>query len=783
MKSVIKIAVRELVEFVCRTGDLEFEFSGSRRSIDAIRAHQRIQKSRPDSYHPEVPVTYRHETEEFIIQIGGRIDGVYTLGAESSIQNQVVIDEIKTTGRGLEHFENSENEMHWGQAKCYAFMYAAQNDLKEIGIQLTYFQMDSGEIREYRRTFTFDDLAQFFQSIINRYLEWAETITRWCRLRDESIRVLQFPFEFYRPGQRKMAVEIYRTIDAGGQLIVQATTGIGKTMAAIFPAVKSIAEGLTTKIFYLTARTTGRTVAEKAIEELRAGGLRLKSLTLTAKDKICFHPEKSCSGDECEFARGYYERLSGALSQIFLQDALTREYIEEIAGTHRLCPFELSLELSLYADCIICDYNYAFDPRVYLRRFFLEGNGDYTFLIDEAHNLVDRSREMFSADIRKQPFLDLRRKVRNTLPQVYKSMGRINTWLVKARKKCAASGDRLAEKMQPEGLYPALRGFLKVTEDWLSLNKKTTFREALLDLYFTVAGFVRVAENYDESYVTCYERVAKDLRLKLFCIDPSGQLREALNRCRAAIFYSATMTPAAYFKKIFGCRDLAGHLILPSPFPAENLGLFVSDRISTLYRQREMTAPAVTGAVAALVQQKRGNYLLFFPSYEYMLMIHDAFKAGSPDIDTILQTREMGEPERIAFLSKFSLDPSDTLVGFAVMGGIFGEGIDLVGDRLNAAAIVGVGLPGISLERELIREYFSQSHNAGFEFAYLYPGINRVLQAAGRVIRSENERGVVLLIDQRFGIHRYRSLLPREWIPTRVHNEQQLREYLSRFWG
>jgi DNA excision repair protein ERCC-2 len=780
LKSVLNIAVRELVEYVCRSGDLEMVFSGSRRSVEAIRAHQKVQRSRPENYVAEVPIDYQHETDELIISVGGRIDGVYTAGGSES--NRVVIDEIKTTDKSRAQIEQSANLMHWSQAKVYAFMYAARNGLADIDVQLTYFQFDSGDTWQLRQSCTFSELTEFFQGLVDNYLSWALAIADWCRLRDETIRRLEFPFRSYRPGQRKMAVDVYRVISTGEQLLVQAATGIGKTMAVVFAAVKAMAEGITSKIFYLTARTTGRTVAEQAIAELRDRGLRFKSLTLTAKDKICFNPEKTCTGEECEFARGYYDRLNPALVHIFEQDALTREYLTSVAMQYRLCPFELSLELSLYADCIIGDYNYAFDPRVYLRRFFYETSSDYTFLIDEAHNLVDRSRDMFSAEICKQSFLDVRRAVKGYLGDVYKSLGIINAWMLKARKGGDASDDSWAEKHAPEDIYPLLRRFIIQAEKWLARNDKTSFRENLLDLYYTVCGFVRVAEQYNENYVTCYERLKKNLRVKLFCIDPSSQLAEALNRCKAAVFFSATMTPLEYFKNIFGCRQSASHFLLPSPFPTERLGVFVADRISTLYRQRDTTAPEVTRIISTLVKQKKGNYLLYFPSYAYMLMIHEAFEAENPDTDIIIQTQEMSESARGEFLARFSTDNPQTLVGFAVMGGIFGEGIDLVGERLCGAVVVGVGLPGISLEKELIRAYFTKQLNAGFEFAYMYPGINRVLQAAGRVIRSDEDRGVVLLIDQRFDTRRYKSLLPGEWKPVRVHSPKQLSDHLIRFW-
>ncbi len=647
---------------------------------------------------------------------------------------------------------------------------------------MTYYQIDTGEMRSFRQHHGAKELALFFQDLVSKYLKWAETIVAWETRRDDSIRRLEFPFTAYRPGQREMAVSVYRTIKDERQLLIQAATGIGKTMAAVFPAVKAIAEGISSKVFYLTARTTGRIAAEKALDHLRQNELRLKSLTITAKEKICFDRDAACNPEECRFARGHYDRVNEALKDIFDQDAFTRTAIEQVAKSYRICPFEFSLELSLLADCIICDYNYAFDPRVFLRRFFSEDGGDFTFLIDEAHNLVDRSREMFSAELFKQPMLDLRRAVRREQPKIFKSLGKINTWMVKARNKCVECGSSRYEKEPPQDLFPVLRKFLLNTENWLSRNIQTSYREELLDLYFQVSGFMRVAERFDESYVTCLEKIGKDLKLKLFCIDPSIQLENALKRCKAAIFFSATMTPMAYFQQILGCDKNAAHLILPSPFPAENLRLLIADRISTLYRHREKTKDQISRAIRTLVKQKKGNYLAFFPSYDYLQMVYDVYASELPDSDLVRQTPFMSERERLDFLQLFKQDNSRSLVGFAVMGGIFGEGIDLVGERLSGAIIVGVGLPGISLERELIRDYFAETRNAGFEFAYQYPGINRVLQAAGRVIRTEKDRGVILLIDQRYATNRYRSLLLRQWSTVRVPHDLLLAGELQDFW-
>ena len=762
------------MEYVLRSGDLKTETTFRlHRAVEGIQAHQKIQEARPEEYVPEVPIVHQIECEHFVLEIGGRIDGVY------QYPDRVIIEEIKTTLDNPDTLENKENHCHWGQVKTYAYLYVIQHDLETIETRLLYYQIDTGEIKEFQRDFHKDELENFFQDLLARYLEWANTVEDWYHTRDNSIRELEFPFSPYRAGQRRMAVEVYVAIRDKSQVLAQAPTGIGKTIAALFPAIKAIAEGHTSKIFYLTARTTGRTAAEQAIDLF----LRLKSLTLTAKEKICFCPEKNCNSDECEFSRGYFDRISQAVKEAFQQDTLYRETIETIARQYTVCPFEFSLDLSLWTDCIICDYNYAFDPRVYLRRFFLEARGEYTFLVDEAHNLVDRAREMFSAELCKQAFLEVRRSLKKPLPGIYKTMGKINSWFLKARKRCNDEGDVYVENMPPETLLPLLKKFIEQAETWLSRNIRTFFYEPLLDLYFEVNRFIKVAEEYDERYATCFERKDKGLRIKLFCLDPSARLADALTRCQSVIFFSATMTPIAYFQKIFGCHDSARQLLLPSPFPQEHLCLLIANRISTLYRQRDRTISEVTQAIVTMVTQKQGNYLLFSPSYQYMQKIYHSFTETSPDIETILQTPGMSEDEREEFIQRFAHDNPETFVGFAVMGGIFGEGIDLMGDRLTGAAIVGVGLPGISPERNLIRDYFTNLNGSGFEYAYLYPGINRVLQAVGRVIRSETDRGVVLLIDQRFSTRRYRTLFPQEWRPLKIQDPQQIRQCVRNFWN
>ncbi len=760
-------------------------FVGKRRPLEGIRAHRKIQRSRPEGYEAEVSVSHTVETDRFTLTVGGRIDGVFRENGRT------VVEEIKTTGGDVDlftpdRFGEERHPLHWAQAKVYAWFYVLRSELDAVDVQLTYHHLDGGKTLEFRRSFGRADLEAFFADLMDRYLFWAGMAADWAGERDRAARKLAFPFPGFRTGQRKMAVAVYRAVRDGGQLLVQAPTGIGKTLAALFPAVKALGEGVRGKIFYLTARTTGRIAAEKALAELRSGGLRIKSLTLTAKEKVCPAPEAACAPEECPGARGYFDRLDDAVREIFQRDAWDRAAVAATAETFGICPFAFSLELSLWADCVVCDYNYAFDPRVHLRRFFAEGEGPHILLVDEAHNLVDRSREMFSAELRRQPFRELRKAVKKEIPGLSAALGEIDRWMAEALKRGSGEAPSRSEPEAPEALYPHLRRVVSLAEKWLVRHPgPAPFREALLDLYFAAGGFLRVAEAYDGRYATCYDRQGRDLRVKLFCIDPSPRLGEALGRGGAAVLFSATLTPGEYFKKIFGCGPSAGYLTLPSPFPPQNLGVFFSDRVSTLFRDRERTVPHVAGALRALAAGRPGNYLFFFPAYAYMAMVHGAFLEGTNGEEILVQRPEMSEEEREAFLRRFDRPPAgaDTLIGFAVMGGIFGEGIDLVGDRLSGAAVVGVGLPGVCTERELIRDHFDRERRAGFDFAYRFPGINRVLQAAGRVIRSETDRGVVLFIDRRFGDRRYAVLLPEEWRPRTARDPVRLGDDLKTFWN
>jgi DNA excision repair protein ERCC-2 len=771
------IAVRALVEHVLRSGDLRSDFMGAARAEEGLRAHQRLQRQRPEGYEAEHAVRLEVVQPDFTLCIGGRIDGV--LRGDDG----VMVEEIKSTLRPLAEVEVESSRVHWGQAQCYAYMLARQEQLDQVAVQLTYVHLESGKTLSLVRQQSLAALTEFFDDLLGLYLQWLRRLALWITVRNQSLAALPFPFDGYRPGQREMAVEVFRAIRDGRQLLVQAATGIGKTMAALYPALKALGQGMVPKVVFLTARTTGRLAAEAALHALAQKGMRLKWVTVTAKEKICFNAEPACSPELCPYARGHYDRLNPALEAIFAQDAFDREAIERTARTHQVCPFEFALELVLWADGVIGDYNYAFDPTATLKRLFGDEAGGHALLVDEAHNLADRAREMFSAELRKAPVLALRRALKEPLPSLYRALGRVHSAMNALGRQCReAEAGVWIDKRAPEDLVARLQTFLGTAERWLRRNQPAPFRQELLRFYFDGLRFVRTAEQYSPVYATIAQGKGKEIEVKLFCMDPSEPLRECWRRCRAAVLFSATLTPADYFQTILGCQTDMGRLDLASPFPTENLAVFAASHISTFYRDRETSCAAVSHTIGNLVNQRRGHYLLFFPSYDYLAMIHRRFSDDCPRIETLVQKPEMAEGERDAFLARFGEPVRQTLVGFAVMGGIFGEGIDLKGERLTGVVIVGVGLPGIGPERELLRAYYTQAHGCGFEFAYQYPGINRVLQAAGRLIRSETDRGVVLLIDRRYAQQRYRSLLPATWRLQPLTNDAAFQRRIADFW-
>ncbi len=778
-KPEIKISIRNLVELVLRSGDIDNRLVSSGRMLEGTKIHQKIQKQGGDSYNKEVSLVHNFDTDDFIFRLEGRADGII---AEP---DGVVIDEIKSTTRPIEFIDEDFSLLHWAQAKCYAFIYAVQNELDSIYVQLTYFHIETEEVKKIRKQFSFNELAVFIEELLEKYVVWASISDTWNKKRDTSIKTLEFPFKDYRKGQRELAVAVYKTIEQGKKLFAQAPTGIGKTISTLFPAVKALGEQHISKIFYLTAKTITRQVAEEAFSKMRECGLVFRTMTLTAKDKICFNKEGSCNPDYCEYAKGHYNRVNNALEDVLKNsENLSRDVIEEYSRKHTVCPFEFSLDLSLWADCIICDYNYAFDPRVYLKRFFLNNTGDYAFLVDEAHNLVDRAREMFSAQILKSGYLEAKKLMKSRVPKVARILNKINSYMVALRKQCTDEGF-IVSKAELTDLYRLLNSFISESEEWILKNQNSNIEgfDQLLETYFNSIAFTRMADFYDERYVTFIETKSSDVRVKLFCLDPSFLLADAVKRGKAAVFFSATLTPLNYFMDVLGGDKEDYNINLASPFAKENLCLIVNDNISTRYKNRDKSYDKIVDIIWSAINKKIGNYVVFFPSYKYMNEVYTRFTEQYPETDTIIQETSMTEEERESFLNKFQSGTDKSLVSFSVLGGIFSEGIDLKGDRLIGAIIVGVGLPQVSPEQDIIMNYYESKNRMGFENAYMYPGMNKVLQAAGRVIRSEHDIGTVILLDERFSNGSYRRLFPRHWEHAlRVQDTIQLGKRLEYFW-
>jgi len=769
----IKISVRNLVEFVLRAGDLDMRFMGSSRAVEGTKAHQKIQKENREKYSvifgeeysSEVSLKLEVQYNGTTILIEGRADGILVK------DGKVTIDEIKTVTKDVELLKEDFNSLHWAQAKCYAYIYAVQNNIELINVQLTYYEIETEKTKQFIKAFSIKRLQEFFDEIISNYFVWANITSAWNIERDGSIKDLKFPFDNYRDGQRELAVSVYKTIVEDKKMFVQAPTGIGKTISTLFPSVKAVGEGHTEKIFYLTAKTITRQVAEDAFDKMKRNGLKFKTITITAKDKVCFSKGCACNPEQCKFAKGHFDRINEALLDILKnENTFSRGVIENYSNKHKVCPFEFSLDLTLWSDCVICDYNYVFDPRVYLKRFFMDNSGDYTILVDEAHNLVDRAREMFSAQIHKKLLLQLKRDIKGKNDGMYKILNKLNAFMLNMKKMCDEDG-YYKQNSEPVDIYNLLTRLTKILEVWLTKNEKSEIYDNFLELYFNSLSFIRIAELYDEKYITYVETTEDDVVLNIFCLDPSKLLREASKRGRSVIYFSATLLPLTYFKEILGGESLDYHLTLKSPFDKNRLKVMIAKDISTKFKYRENSYIKIVEYIHSVIRAKNGNYMVFFPSYKYMDEVCNRFSEKYPHIKMEIQTNYMTEEQREDFLQSFKNSSHEKILGFGVLGGIFSEGIDLKGDALIGVIIIGVGHPMICFEREIIKEYFDNKSNCGYEYSYMYPGMNKVLQAAGRVIRTEEDKGIALLIDDRFLHQRYRRLFPKEWDNYQITND------------
>lgn len=776
MKKIVSLSVKDLAAFLCRKGDLPYSFGGLSPEGGGSSPHQMLQRDRGPGWESEVPVSTLYEGERILLELSGRIDCLLVR------EEGVLLEEIKTTRRNLKEFMAVNHDLHWAQAKLYAALYAMEHGLDSINVRLAYLQMEPKKLLFFPQVFSLQSLKAFLFRLCSRFCAWMDRMEEWGRTRDTSILTADFPYPSFRAGQVEMIQTVYEAVKNRGQAMIQAPTGIGKTIAVLYPALQALAEGSVKKIFYLTARTTGRVIAEAALDKLRASGFRIKSISLTAKEKLCFNPQGCCSPDDCPYARGYYDRMEEARLSLFSLDAFTMEIVLALAEKHRLCPFEMSLDLALWMDCIICDVNYAFDPRITLKRFFARQGGGYVFLVDEAHNLVDRARQMFSAGISRRFLLELRRLIGGVDSDIALSIDTLLGKLEDYKEDLVEAELTPWAPSPPDDIFGPVKKLNILLDGWLSTHPPSFLHRRIAEYFFETNWFLRVWDSYDENYAACFGGDDQDFSLDLYCTDPSTRLAAALEKADSAVFFSATLTPLDYYCQILGCRESVDTCLLPSPFPRENLCLLICRTVSTFFRSREKTREKLAATIASFTGAKKGNYLVFFPSFRYMEMVHPLYRMMHPSHQIVVQSRRMSEEDRMNFLGRFSSENRDTLVGFVVMGGIFGEGIDLRGDRLSGAVVVGVGLPQISVWREVIHAHFTDRDEPGFQFAYLYPGMTRVFQAVGRVIRSEQERGAVLLIDPRYGLEQYTCLFPEEWKVCQIDDTSQLSKELGVFW-
>ena len=702
-----------------------------------------------------------------------------------------MIESSNTLTKGLaliDSFEEITEEMiriPLSELKLYSYLYMNHKELDSINILLIFEDIEIRERIEKKFSFTYKEIEDFFNETMENYFKWIELTTKWNKERNESIKPLKFPFKQYRIGQEKLARGTYITIAQNKKMFAQAPTGVGKTISTIFPSIKAVGEEKIDKIFYLTAKTIGAKVAEESFDKMREQGLKFRNITLTAKDKVCFKGKAKCNPVACEYARNYYGKLNNVILEMLEKESVfTREVIEDYARKNKMCPFELSLDLSLYSDAVICDYNYVFDPNVYLKRYFEEGaQCNCTFLIDEAHNLVDRARNMYSAEINTKVLTNALEVCTGDFSSVSKLILDVLKIIGVYEQKCIRNEYSSTEF--PSDLANAIARLSETLSSLFhrSKNRNLNDFDKLSELYTACNQFVSISELYDDCYIFYLEQKENTI-LKLFCIDPSENLKRGYAKGKSAVIFSATLSPLGYFRDILGGDKDSFGVVLDSPFDIKNREILVVDNISTRYKDRESSYDAIVEQIDAVISCKTGNYMVFLPSFEYMNKIKERFNIKYPNVKTISQDNIMSELEREVYLSKFKNKPTQTMVSFNVISGIFSEGIDFKGDKLIGSIIVGVGLPMICLERDVVKDYFQRQNGYGFDFSYTFPGINRVVQAAGRVIRTDDDKGIIMLIDDRFKTPKYKSLFPKEWSNHyNVQNPEQSKRIIEDFWN
>ena len=769
MNRSIKLGIGQLVEFCCRSGDLGMDSEPGPSGREGLRTHQKIQKRYADEALPEYHLKITFESDGYSIELGGRIDLLF----ESEVPPR--IEEIKTVYSLLNN-NLEKNAPHWAQVKCYAAVYALQHNIDVITICLNYVDMFSHQ--EYRQTqlATRKELETFLQQTLRQYLQWHQLVSRLHEETVTTAQSLEFPHAEFRQQQHHFASQVYRNIQRKGQLMVEAPTGSGKTISTLFPSIKAIGEDLVDQIIYLSAKTSAQNQAIATVESMYRQGLQINYLVLQAKSKSCacnHDPDEITSDGKCQRTLGFFDRLPAARQVLVQKRHLNSETIQQVAREFRLCPFELALQMMPWADIIIADLNYIFDPLVQLN-YFKTDKRRKTLLIDELHNLVDRARAMYSASIS-------RRQIKQSLaadknPSIVKSLGSLKTALDRQLRE-QISDEQIDDEVN-SGMIRAVNQFSEKFDINLFTNKNIC--PETFDFAKAIFRFQCISQLYGDHHKSILVKPLNQRQIKLNCLNAFQYLHEIYPLFDSVCGFSATLTPAEYFLQALGFGENASFLRLESCFPKEQLLVNICSYVDTRYQQREKYIEQICLTIMCCYRSRPGNYLVFFSSYFFMHQVHQQFESLFDEIPVMLQVRDSNDEERKAFIDSFH-QQKNTL-GFAIMGGIFAEGIDYVGQSLIGAIVVGVGLPQANMEQQLIEQDFNRLNLNGFDYAYRYPGLTRVKQSAGRVIRSDTDSGVIILLDKRFTQDRYRRYLPTHWLPRRCDNVDMLEKDLVRFW-
>lgn len=777
MSEKLVLSVHQLVDFLLRKGDIDNRVFNRASMTEGSRLHSIYQSKQGTNYISEYPLSQDFVVDDIEITIQGRADGII-----KKSEKEYIIDEIKTTVIDLDEFKDENYEWHLGQAKCYAYMFAHALGLETISIRLTYIKQgkESKKLIDESTYFT-SELENYIYDLLNSYLEFYKVIIRLNKRRDETIKELDFPFSNYRQGQKQLIKYVYGAIKNKEKLYIEAPTGIGKTMSTIYPSIKFLAEDEGSKIFYLTAKATGKDNAHQALKILKEKGLSLSDIIITSKEKICFCKDKACNPDECIYAKGYYNKIKNIIKESILRyDDFDLETITYIASKYSVCPFELELDLSLYCDVIVCDYNYVFDPTAYMKRYFDEESSHYQILVDEVHNLVDRSKEMYSASLSLSDFKkvkDAQKHIPNR--KIKTALSRISKIFDKYDEECELGETEISDLLPEE--YLAINKFINSYQEVNKEDGKDVSKE-LTNFYIDVNKFIKISELLCERFLVYIDKRKDDLIIKIFCLDASRFLASTMSSVNSTVLFSATLSPINYYIDVLGGSvDNSPNLVLDSPFPKENLKLLIAPKISTRYKNRDKTYDEVARYILSFISVKKGNYFIYLPSYEYLSKLLEVISFPE-DVEVHIQNRDMKESEKNEFIEYFRKDNDKTVIALAIIGGTFSEGIDLVGESLIGVVIVGIGLPKINYESNQIVEYYKRNDIDGFGYAYTYPGMNKVMQAVGRLIRSETDKGVALLIDERYMWNDYRVLFKKEWDNYEVvYSESDIVSSLQKF--